>query len=208
MARNEKVRETSLEAEVAPAREGVGLGANLHCAAFESGGPVDAEVVGGGGEHDSHYRVKIDSLGGQEWLVKRERVDAAKRTWEHVAADYPALGADKEFDEEFRAYLLAPPKQGTPSAADKAAAAFDSFADKHLPPEVAAAMKSVLTRTQDKVLGGPKGSVLARWTGKGLLDAPFLDRSDRTLRRGAKSGDEGWFAQKTVDGYRGSFVLL
>lgn len=205
MARKE--RETALDNEVAPKREGVGLGAVLHCACFDTGEPADGEVVGGGGEHDLHYRIRIDALGGQEWLVKKERVDPVARTWEHVAGDYPALGADAAFDKEFRAYLTAPAREkpALSGAADRALADLA----KHLPPEVAATVVKVVRGAKDKMIGGPAGSVLARWTGKGTLDAPYLARDTRELTRGAPNGTEGWFSQKTVGGrYKDSFVLL
>lgn len=194
-------KDTRLTNEPAPKRENTEIGAELLCANFEGAlAPVVGKVIG---KDDKWVRLRIEEL-GRDWLVRPDRIDMAKGSWEHVDADYPALGAEPDFDKEFRPVVA--PKEDPAKA--KAIAEATAVLKAMLPKEAAGLLDAVSTAATDRLVAGPAGSVLARWTGKGNLDAPYVSRKDRELKRGATNGTEGFFAKKTVEKFPHHFEML
>jgi hypothetical protein len=190
MGKNDRNDITKIAADIAaqrPAAPAVGM--ELYCEMFETGEAVTGKVIGA---DDRWVRLKLDEI-GREWLVRPDRIDLAKGTWQHLAADYPQIAADPEFDREFRPTL--PPKGPSVSTSEIGAAADKLKA--HLPEALRGLVDDVVQGATDRVLGGPGDAKLARWTGRGKLDAVYLDRKTRTPKRGAEHGTEGWF--RTAD---------
>ena len=193
-------KDTRLTNEPAPKRENTEIGAELLCANFEGAlAPVVGKVIG---KDDKWVRLRIEEL-GRDWLVRPDRIDMAKGSWEHVDADYPPLGSEPEFDKEFRPLPVA---KEDPAKAKQIAEATATL--KALIPSASRILDSVSTIASDRLNPGPAGSVLARWTGKGNLDAPYVSRKDRELKRGAANGTEGFFAKKTVEKFAAHFEML
>jgi hypothetical protein len=193
-------KDIKLTNEVAPKRENAEIGTELLCANYEGAiAPVLGKIVG---KDDKWVRLRIEEL-GRDWLVRPDRIDMAKGSWEHVDADYPRLGDDAAFDAEFRPVAVA---KEDPI---KAKAIADATATlKALIPSAAKILDSVSTIASDRLNPGPAGSVLARWTGKGQLDAAYLTRTSHELKRPAVNGTEGWFAKKTVEKFPAHFEML
>lgn len=194
------IKNTITTEPAAPRPAEAKVGMELLCEAFETGGPVTGKVIGA----DARWiRLKLDDP-EREWLVKPERVDLAKASWQHVAADYPAIAADPEFDKEFRPPVVE--KQDPEKAKQIAEAAAKLKA--LLPENLRSFTDDIVQGATDRVLGGPNGTKLARWKGRGTLDAPYLDRTTRTTKRGAVEGAEGWFAIQTIQKFAAHFETL
>lgn len=178
-------------------------GMELLCERFETGGAVVGKVVG---IEERWVRLRIEEL-GREWLVLKDRIDLAKQTWEHVAADYPAPAEDPEFDVRFR-----PSKTATePGLAEKVAAAAATLMAL-LPPDLRDDVERIVRRMEGKTLPVPGGSVFARWAGRGIFAGPYITADTREARRDAKEGTEGFFPVAAVQKWNkrqaGSFALL
>jgi hypothetical protein len=181
-----------------PASADVGM--ELLCANFEGGITVAAKVIG---RDERWVRVRIEEL-DRDWLVRPERLDLAKGTWEHVAADYPAAAEDKEFDALYRPAKIVKEDPVRAKKIAEAAAALKNL----LPDGLKSSVDDLAQGATDRFVGGPAGSVLARWKGKGKLDAPFVERKTRETKRGATTGTEGWFARPTVQKFAAHFEQL
>jgi hypothetical protein len=193
----------SLASKPAPAQAASAeVGTELLCANFEGGAssPIVGKVIG---KDDRWVRLRIEEL-GREWLVRPDRIDLAKGTWEHVDADYPRLGEEPAFDAEFRPALKTKDDPKKAAAIKDAAAKLGAL----LPESLRKQVEEFAAGATDKLIGGPAGSVLARWTGKGTLDGPFVDRKTKAVKRGAATGAEGWFPKSSVQKYEKHFELL
>jgi len=191
----------SLANRPAPTQAAADLGTELLCVNYEgASAPVVGKVIG---KDDRWVRLRIEEL-GRDWLVRPDRVDLAKGTWEHVDADYPRLGEEAAFDAEFRPAPKAKDDPKKVAAIKEAAAKLGAL----LPEAMRKQVEEFASGATDKLLGGPTGSVLARWNGKGTLDAPYVDRKSKTVKRGATTGAEGWFAKSSVQKYEKHFELL
>lgn len=179
-----------------PAKAEIGL--DLLCENFETGGAVLGKVIGRDGK--GNVRLRLES--GNEWVVREQRIDLAKRTWQHVAADYPSKASDPAFDAEFRS---TPAEKAVAEDPSRTAALKDlglKLAD-HLPPELREGLERLL-RTATGKSGGPvpTGSVYAKWVHPGKLDAPIVKAGTREMVRGVANGDEGFFDRTTFEKYR------
>ncbi len=176
------------------------VGMDLYCEMFETGEPVTGKVIGA---DERWVRLKLDEI-GREWLVRPERIDLAKGCWQHLAADYPQIAAEPAFDKEFRP---APPAKAPPVSASEIGAAADKL-KAHLPEALRGLVDDVVQGATDRVLGGPGDAKLARWTGRGKLDAVYLDRKTRVAKRGAVQGTEGWFRTADLAKFPDQFDML
>lgn len=177
------------------------IGAELLCANYEHAtAPIVGKVIG---KDEQWVRLRIEEL-GRDWLVRPDRIDLAKGSWEHVDADYPRIGEQPDFDAEFRP-VAAPKEDPKTAAAIKAAA---EGLRKLLPESLRKHVDDLASGATDRLTGGPDGSVLARWTGKGTLDAPFVPRGSTAVKRGAVQGTEGWFPKASVKKFADSFEML
>lgn len=193
-------KDIKLTNEPAPKRENAEIGAELLCANYEGAvAPVVGKIIG---KDEKWVRLRLEEL-GRDWLVRPDRIDMAKGSWEHVDADYPPLGSEPEFDKEFRPLPVA---KEDPAKAKQIAEATATL--KALIPSASRILDSVSTIASDRLNPGPAGSVLARWTGKGQLDAAYLTRTSHELKRPAVNGTEGWFAKKTVEKFKTHFEML
>lgn len=194
-------KDIKLTNDPAPKRENTEIGAEILCANYEGAtAPVVGKIIG---KDDKWVRLRLEEL-GRDWLVRPDRVDMAAGSWQHVDADYPALGADAAFDAEFRPVVAAKEDPAKTKAIAAAAAALKAV----LPASMLGAVDGLTNTATDRLIAGPSGSVLARWTGKGLLDAPYVSRKERELKRGAPNGTEGFFAAKTVEKFKTHFEML
>jgi hypothetical protein len=194
-------RDNKLSNDPAPARPATAtIGMELICEVFETGQAAVGKVIG---QDDRWVRLRIDDL-ERDWLVRPDRIDLAKGTWQHVAADYPAIAEQSDFDAEFRPAKTVKQDPAKAKAIADAAAALKAL----LPEALKGSVDDLAQGASDRLVGGPSGSVLARWTGKGTLDAPFLERKTRATKRGATTGAEGWFPKPTVEKYKRHFETL
>lgn len=173
------------EAEAKPGME-------LICEAFETGGSVVGVVRG---QDTKHTRVEIAEI-GREWLILNHRIDLAKGTWQHVAADYPAIGAEPDFDAQYRPSQ----KVADPAAEAKLKGIASQFVAL-LPPEARGVVEKLMHTVSGRGNDIPGGTVYARWVGRGKLDADYFTAGTREHVRGATTGTEGFFAAKTVEKY-------
>lgn len=197
MMATKEPKDVRLTAEAAPEQPPrAEIGMELMCEPFETGGPMLATVIG---RDNNHVRLKLEN--GNEWVVRAGRIDLAKRTWQHVAADYPARAADPAFDAQFRRTTAEKEAAEDPSRVERLAAKAKDLAEL-LPPELRGGLDRIL-RTATGKSGGPvpEGSVYARWDHPGKLDAPFVKAGSRELVRGAAKGDEGFFDRATFEKY-------
>jgi hypothetical protein len=178
-------------------------GMELLCEKFETGGAVVGKVLG---VETRWVRVRIDEL-GRDWLILKERIDLAKGSWEHVAADYPAPAEEADFDRQFR-----------PSKASGDAGMVEKVADAAaklmalVPPDLRADVERLMRRVEGKTLPVPGGSVYARWMGRGIFAGPYISADTREPRRDAPHGTEGFFPIASVQKWQkrqpGSFIEL
>jgi hypothetical protein len=179
-------------------------GMELYCERFETGASVVGKVLG---VEDRWVRVRIEEL-SHDWLVLRERIDLAKGTWEHLAADYPAPAEDAEFDKLYRPAKAAPEEAGLVHKVREAASAFAAL----LPPDLRGDVERIIRRVEGKALPVPGGSTFARWAGRGVFAGPYISADTREPKRDAPHGTEGFFPAASVAKWNqrqpGSFVEL
>lgn len=188
--------ENKLKPQVAPSQEvEIKIGAEFICDNFEAGGDsVIGKVLG---VEKEIVRLRIESL-GRDWLVNRSRFDFARQTWQHVAADYPALGEKADFDKMYRPSVVS---SQDPGLADKIAQATEALTNL-LPEDVRRSVQSAVRSTAARAGGGPENGVLARWVGHGKIDCAYVTAGTREMKRGAETGTEGFFPRDTVEKYK------
>lgn len=184
----------ALAAKVAPPQPGeIQIDAELVCPQFETGAAVVGKVIG---KDKDWVRLRIEEL-GRDWIVRPNRIDLAKASWDHVAADYPAVGENKAFDQDFRPAAVAAEDKGL---VEKIHAKGEELLAM-LPPEMRQAAQSMLASATGKLGGAPTNTVYARWIGRGTLAGAYLKAGSREVARDAKTGTEGFFPKATVEKY-------